>query len=271
MNIEQIANPGSTIGQRLRMAAVKVGEVIGLGGLLTIAAVEASAALNFDTPMVQEAEAGTGIQGVVISGGCNPSSNQPQLTIRNNTLVRLDFRASINDGPFGFAGTVEPNNSLTGSATAGDKYVHTADQIPGARDTEVIPACGTTTTASPATSTPPTSTTVATNNQNTGGSIPIGEVGVPVAQTGTTTTLRASGDTTPGTNLPTGNEETSNGQQTAATTSIISSKPATPSSGRMLALTGNETGAQAATGVGLAAAGGLLVYFSRRKRQQISV
>ena len=274
MNNEQMVHAGNTMGQRLRMAAVRIGEVFGGAGLLTLAAVEGGAALNVNTPLVEQVEAGTGIPGVVISSSCNPRSNQPQLTIANNTSGRLDFKASVNGGPFEFAGTVEPKDSLTGSAKAGDRYVHTADQIPGAQDEQVISACSTTTTVNttsstafvptPTTGSPTTSTT---RNPNTGASIPGGEQGQPAATTGPTTTTANSVEGGFVNKPSTGNESAS-GQQNTTTATTRLAGPTTPQAGRTLALTGNETGNLATGGAVLTAAGALLIILGRRKKQQ---
>jgi len=265
MNHEQIASAGITMGQRLRMAAVRVGEVVGFGGLLTAVAIEGGAALNVETAIVQEAEAGTGIPGVVISGGCNPRSNLPQLTIANNTAGRLDFKASINGGPFDFAGTVEPDDSLTGSATTGDSYVHSADQIAGAQDVEVIPSCEPTTTVEP--TVPPTPTTSyvppTTNTTNT-----TNNPNVPP-----TTNTTNNPNVPPTTGNPNivvipGGEQGSPVITTGGSTTTTLAKIAPKASGSELARTGNDTETALKVFGGLGLAGVALIVLGRRRKQQ---
>lgn len=274
MNTDPSAHAGITMGQRVRMAAVRTAEVFGAAGLLTVVAVEGGAALNLNTPVVQEAEAGTGIPGTVISSSCNPVSNRPQLVIANNTSGRLDFKASVNGGAPEFAGTVEPNDSLTGSATAGDTYVHTADQIPGAQDVVVIEECeepAPTTTAVPAVTTTIVSTITTTsvpapispsttNNSNV--SIPGGEQPRPVATTAAPTPPKpGAGNVNPG---PSGNTTTSGQVNSAAK----ANQQKITKGGGELVRTGSTNEILAKGAAAAIVVGGLVLWAVGRKKQQ---
>lgn len=279
MNYEQMAHKGINLGQRLRLAAVKVGEIIGMGGLLTAIAVEGGAALNVNTPAVQEAEAGTGITGLEISdSGCGAGEFSRLVVVNNRQQdINLTLTDKSNGQSFDVIQGAKQRNTYP--YVRGTTVESRIKQAPGEVDLQKVCAEAPTSTTSSTTTTTtitisaPNATTTTTSSLNTSTSlntiitVPRGQdVKPPVATGPTTTTTNFAGAKF--TNTPTGNESTFS--QNSSTTTLKTAKPAISQTGRQLALGGNETEKMVRGGVAMVAIGSVLLVLGRRKKQQAS-
>lgn len=279
MNTDPMARTGNTTGQRLRMLAVGVCEAIGIGSLLTVAAVEGGAALKVDSPMVEPAAAGTGITGLEIGdSGCG-AGEFSRLVVLNNKPQ--DINLTLTDKSNGQSVTViqGAKQRNTYPYARGTTIESRIKQAPGEVDVQTVCAEAPTSTTSSTTITttithqPTTTTTTSTPNfatttttsPNTIISVPRGHDVEPPVTSGPTTTTINSADGGYA-NKPTGNESTFSQNTTTATTKIA--LPTAPQTGRQLALTGKETLKTAAGGAALTAIGVAFVILSRRKKQQ---